>query len=136
MVTDPLSIAAGAVGVAAFEAVREFFKRIGGKLGDDVGEVVRAYTTFRLKNLTRQLERASEMLGAAGYEPCAVPPRMLTRWIEHASVEDDETLSERWAALLANAAIATDDESVPPIFATILSELTPFAARILDSLRD
>jgi len=136
MTPDPIvSVALGAAGMAGLDAVREFAKRIGGKLGDDVGDFLRQYTTHRLKNIADRMAEAHAMVEAAGREPSAVPPRTLIRWMDHASVEDDESLSKWWAAILANAAIASDDEAAPPIYAAILSELTPFAAKLLDSLQ-
>lgn len=126
----------GGAALVGFDAVREFAKHIGGKLGDDVGEWARALSTYRLNNITAKLQRAHRMIEEAGRTPNAVPPRTLLPWLEHASIEDDESLSERWAAILANAATADSEEDAPPIYSSILAELTPFAARVLDALRD
>ena len=128
-------VGGGAAAVVAFDSVREFCKHIAGKLGDDAGEFLREYTTYRLVNLASKMKRAHEMLEAAGQEPSAVPPRTLLPWLEHASVEDNPDLSELWAAILANAALATDEEDAPPIYSDMLAGLTPFAARVLDSVQ-
>ena len=46
-------------------------------------------------------------------------------WESIMSVEDYESLQERWAALLANAADPKRDGQVLPSFVEILKELTP-----------
>jgi hypothetical protein len=72
------------------------------------------------------------MLDAAGLEPHQVPFRTLVPLVESASLEDDDELTERWAALLANA--AGGQEHVPPSFPNVLRELEPVQARLLDTL--
>lgn len=131
---DPVSIAVGAAAIVAVDGGREFFKRIAGKLGDDVGEVVSEVTTFRMRNLAQTMRRARQLTEAAGKDAKPIPPRVLVPMLEGASLEDDHELQERWAALLANAAIAGDDESMLPVFAKILANLTPLSARGLQVL--
>jgi hypothetical protein len=46
------------------------------------------------------------------------------------TLEDDEEMAERWASLLANVAGGARD--VPPSFASVLRDLEPEQARILD----
>lgn len=50
--------------------------------------------------------------------------------VEAASLEEDDDLQDRWAALLANAAAGVLD--VPPSFTNVLRDLDPAAARVLD----
>jgi hypothetical protein len=50
-----------------------------------------------------------------------------------ASMEDDDALQDKWAALLANAADPRAD-TMPPSFPQILSELTPGQAQFLDAI--
>jgi len=133
---DPFSIAVGSGAILAVDAAREFARRIGGRLGDGVGEFIQGYATHRLRNVLSQFERARVMVREAGAEVGPVPPRMLVRWMEHASVEDEVSLSEKWAALLANASIGAGDEDAPQIHVSILAELTPRAAGVLEMIRD
>jgi hypothetical protein len=69
-------------------------------------------------------------------EPAAKAAEKLTdllpRQFSAASVEDDPTLQERWAALLANAANPECNSEILPSFAEILKELTPPEVRFLD----
>jgi hypothetical protein len=53
--------------------------------------------------------------------------------IEAIGDEEDDSMSDRWAALLANAAGGSPDQ-VPPSFPAILRELTAGEAQLLDAL--
>ena len=54
--------------------------------------------------------------------------------LEAAASEDDESLSTKWAALLANSAAKADGAASHPSFPRILSEIAPVEARFLDYL--
>lgn len=118
----------------AHDGISEFVKKIGGRLGEDVGELASAVVTYKARTLAETIRRAQEQVAAAGAEPHELPPRVLIPLLERASIEDDEEMRERWAALLAHAAVSDDPDDVPPIFAEILSQLTPAAATLLDVL--
>jgi hypothetical protein len=90
------------------------------------------FRAFRFKRHIRHIEKARKQLEAAGMSPRRVPLRVLAPLLEGGSLEDDEDLSERWAALLANA--AGDKHNVPPSFPKVLSELEPVEAVIMDDL--
>jgi hypothetical protein len=79
-------------------------------------------------------QKTERMLTDAGIDPHAVPPRLFLPMIENASMQDDEDLHTRWAALLANAAASPD--SVHPSFIEVLRQLTPRDAKLLDELYD
>lgn len=134
MTPDPTSMIVGAAGLLAIDSGREFLKRIAGKLGDDAGGLLSEVTTYRLRNLADRLRRAHELADATGQSAQAIPPRLLVPLLDGSSLEDDAELQARWESLIANAAIATDRDSVSPYFAEILSHLTPFAARVLSAL--
>jgi hypothetical protein len=87
----------------------------------------------------RRVERASGLVQDAAtavsesrQEPQPVPPRVLIPILERRSLEDDAYLRDRWVALLANA--ATSPTGLIPSFATILAELSPQEARVLNRL--
>jgi hypothetical protein len=87
---------------------------------------------FRLKRALRVGEKTRKLLGKYGLKPHEVPHRTAVPLLEAASLEDDEGLQDRWAALLANATAQTMD--VPPSFANVLRELDPLAATVLDAV--
>jgi hypothetical protein len=72
------------------------------------------------------------MLGDAGIAPNTVSPRLFLPILEHASLEHNEEMQGRWAALLANA--SAKEGSVHPSFIEILDQLTPEDAQLLDRL--
>jgi hypothetical protein len=86
----------------------------------------------RWKSRVRMLQRAEAYLEVAGLSASEVPLPVLVPLLEGGANEDDESMSDRWAALLANAAAAPD--AVPPGFPAILAELSPTEAALLDAI--
>jgi hypothetical protein len=119
----------------ALEPVGDLIKRIAGPVADEIGEylsaVVRPYTVVRKVEAVLKTHR---MLKERGISPHAVPPRLLLPILEGASIEDDEELHTRWAALLANAAASPN--LVHPSYIEILRQLAPEDAGLLDKLYD
>lgn len=109
-------------------ALGGFAKKILGRLAEDTYDEIKS---FRGRNLAAVVDQSREQVEASGRQAHEVPPRILIPILSGASLEDDIGLQERWAALLANVAIADSPDDVPPYFATILSQLTPFAARVV-----
>ena len=76
------------------------------------------------------------MLEEAGIEPQPVAPKVLLPILENASLEDDEELHDRRAALLANAADPGADVGVEAVFPDILRQLSRADAIFLDAVYD
>jgi abortive infection alpha-like protein len=110
----------------------EFSRRVAGKLRDGVGEGITSFAKHRLGNLAEIFRRAEIQVRDAGEEAKEIRPRLLIPIVDKASLEDDESMRERWAALLARASIAASDEEIPPLYVDILSQLTPRAAVALE----
>jgi hypothetical protein len=119
----------------ALEPIGDLVKRIAGPLADEIGEslalVVRPY---RIRLAAQMFQKTQRMLKEVGVTPHAVPPRLFLPIMENASIQDDEDLHTRWAALLANA--ATNPNLVHPSFIEILKQLGPEDAIYLDKLYD
>jgi hypothetical protein len=80
----------------------------------------------------------NEMLGQAGIEPRRVPLKLLGPIRDCGSLEEDDTLQYKWAALVANAAEERQD-GVHPAFVEVLKQISALEAQFLDvlfSLRD
>ena len=118
------------------ELVKEFLANllapVGGAAPHALAHSVVKWQQARVGRAQRLLERAASMVVEMGAVPRTVPARLLMPILERGSLEEDEELSERWAALLANASAKPD--VVLPGFATILAELSPIEARILGRL--
>lgn len=101
------------------------------ELNEILAETVRSW---RFARSLKHREKAMRQMEEAGLDPRQVPLRTLVPLLENASLEDDEGMVDRYASLLANA--ASPEGSVPPSFPTILRDLEPVQAQMLDSLYD
>jgi hypothetical protein len=86
----------------------------------------------RAPHQAKLLMRAAEKIKASGLPPSAVEDRLLRAVLEDGAMEDDEDMQERWANLLANA--STGAANVKAAFPTILAELDPRDAQLLDAV--
>jgi hypothetical protein len=132
-VSDEIELAAKSVG----ESVGALAET-SGVLGP-VRELADWVTSFihyrRQPALARQVSRAAEKIKGSGLPPAAISDKLLRELLEGGSDEDDETLQERWANLLANA-MTEDSAPVRVAFTTILADLEPGEARLLDWMAD
>jgi Abortive infection alpha len=90
----------------------------------------------RSKRLVMGLAKTKKMLEEAGLEADIVPDKVLLPIFEGMSVEDDESLSDMWAALLANAASPDNAGKVRPGFTAILKQMSPDEAQLLKWIHD
>lgn len=85
----------------------------------------------QVKLLTKAVELATKVraLGIRTAEP--IDNRLLRAVLEDGSLEPDDEMHDRWAALLVSAAAGV---AVPPAFPEVLRQLEPIEARLLDRL--
>ena len=95
-----------------FEQISEFIRQEMTRLGGKVWQM------------------AQDMVQEAGRGIDPVPMKILVQILQHASVEADDSLQKRWAALLANASTSL----VHPAFPHILSRLSSGDATFLDAI--
>jgi len=123
------------VGPPATKVVTDFLGKIfaptGDALGDALAHPIVQWQRRRVERANRLVREAAAHLEARGIEPRPVPARVLMPLLEKGSLEEDDGLGAKWAALLATA--AGTDGSVPPGFVGILSNLSPTEARLLDA---
>lgn len=111
----------------------DLLRRLAGPAADQVGLMLGDKVwEYRANNLIKITMRTQRKLRGAGLPANPVPPRLLLPLIESCSVEDNETLQEMWAGLLATASRETD--SMSPSFIETLKQLTPDEARQLEYL--
>lgn len=111
--------------------VSRFMGTVAGAPSIEISELIAEHIrAWRFKREVKHVKKAMKQLEDAGMSPKAIPMRTLAPLIEGGSLEDDESLVDRWASLLANAAGGSQD--VPPSFPNVLRELDPAAARVLD----
>jgi hypothetical protein len=89
---------------------------------------------WRFKRQIRLLQEVKRLLDQSGQDIKPIATRLFFPVLEAASIEDDDEMQTRWAALLANEAISVG--SVHPSFIDILKQLAPGDARLLDRISD
>ena len=130
-------IAKGLTAVGAAIPFTGIVKTLLGPAADEVAEMLRdRVRLYRYGNQMRCLEKAEKMAQEAGFTPRAVPPKILFPLLEGASFEHDENLHDMWAALLANASSPENSGGVRPGFISILRQLAPDEAAVLNWMFD
>jgi hypothetical protein len=114
------------------EIVVNLLGRVSIEIGDELGDMARRWRANRGHRIAT---RAIEIIDAAGAPRRPVPAKVLIPALEHASLEDDEELQERWAILIANAA-NRDAQDVSRTYVEVLKELTPRDAKLLEWICD
>lgn len=127
---DPLTALILGGSFLAKEAVGDAAKRILGPSWDVVGARVR--NRLFGSHVGPVVGEAAELLLEARHEPQPVPAQILMQLLEHASHEEDETLHQKWVALLANAASPTAANKILPSYVDTLRQITPKQAEMLD----
>jgi len=114
---------------------KDFLEKLLGPAAEEAGQILGDKIKFyRVRNMLKVLERSKRLLEEQGLNPKAVSLKALFPLLDHASLEEDAGLQEKWAALLANAASSTSELS--PAFPEILKQLSPAEARLLDGVYD
>jgi hypothetical protein len=100
-------------------------EEIGGILADRI-------RLWRYKNQIGILIKAREYNDRKGISPKTIPVKTLANLIEASSYEENESLKERWSALLANATDPTNNFSLHNAFIDVLKQLSPLEVEVLD----
>jgi hypothetical protein len=115
------------------DKLADLLHKLAGPMFDEFGAMLAdKVRVYRVKNLVSTVQKTGRILRDAGLPANSVPPRLLLPIIENSSVEDNETLQEMWAGLLATASQQTD--TISPSFAETLKQLTPDEARHLEHI--
>lgn len=101
-------------------------------LGDTVGPTVDKLRLRREERYAILVNETAKRLLAAGVAYHAVRDPFLRAVVEHATLEDNPDLQNKWAALLATA--ASDADAAPIALPNILAQLSPREARALDAM--
>jgi len=86
---------------------------------------------FRFKNQVGIILKAEEYLRKKNIKTKKVSLKVLAPFLEDCSLEEDEDLKEKWAALLVN--IVKEDSPIDnSLYSIILSQLSPKDARVFE----
>ena len=128
---------AAAAVVSIYGVVKPFLAKILGPGAEEIGEIGRNYIKGRrAKNAERTLADADKLLAEAGREPQEVPLDVAVPLLEAASLQEEPSMTELWAALLANAADPAQQAPVQTAFVSILRDLTAPEAKLLQLVAD
>ena len=119
---------------ATLEPFANLLEKIAGPAAEELGLALREHVRFlRMKRQVRLWQRTKEFLDQAGIEPKRVPLKLLAPIMESGSLEEDDPLQDRWAALLANA--AAGKQTVHPAFPEMLKQLSAMEVVMLEILQ-
>lgn len=112
-----------------------FLERLLGPATEELGQTLAdSIRVRRLKKSLAHLKRVQEICAEADFQPRRLSLKAVLPILEAASLEDDERLSEMWAALLANAAKPVEPVE-HPAFVEVLRQLSSADALALDEFR-
>src|SRR4051812_10152986 len=100
-------------------------------VGLAIGDSVKVW---RFKRQLRLLQEVKRLIEHSGADIKPIATRLFFPVLEAASIEGDDEMQTRWAALLANE--ATNVGYVHPSFIDVLRQLAPQDAGLLDKLCD
>lgn len=114
-----------------------FLSEIFGDLGKEMAGIFHdTVKYYRYKNLLRLVDKVVEIRHDRKVKGKAnvIPPRFAISLIEQASLEDDETIQDMWAGLIANATDPEKRLNMRKQYVEIISSLEPLDAKILEWL--
>lgn len=124
-------------------AVEKYAEQITGTARGELGSWLADHVRLRrFKSQLKIVGKAQKFAEDAGFDPGVVNLKVLVPLLEAGSLEDDadtddaERMTDRWAALLANASHANREDEVLPSFPEVLRQLTPVEAKLLDAIYD
>lgn len=130
--TEALATGMKAAMETLFEPVKDLVQKVAGPVAEELGLTLGEHVRqFRMKRELRLWTRTKEMLKDAGISPRQVALKLLYPLIQNGVLEEDDSLQDKWAALLANS--CKEGNEVLPSFPEILKQITPAEAQFLDS---
>lgn len=109
---------------------------VAGSLEQGMGIFEDRLRYMRRERQLRLMHRADQMLKELGLAVPnrAVPLKLAIPLIQGASLEEDDELQDRWAALLVNASNADFGSEIQRVHIEILEQITALEAKILDTV--
>jgi hypothetical protein len=118
------------------EGLSNVCSKLFSKSADKIGEILAEWIgvksdPWRVKNLLGSMEKTNQILVDRGIKPAPISKKLIYQFLDGASKEEDETLQQLWAGLLATA---LQGHQTHPAYPNILGQLTPLEAKILNVL--
>ncbi len=118
------------------QSALDFASSVTGAPGKELGAWFADHVRlWRFKSQISILKKAERACSDAGFTSQRVRTNILVPLLEQASLEEDDAMQNRWAALLANASTSENADAVQPGFVSVLGQLTPLDADVLVVVR-
>jgi hypothetical protein len=132
---DPVTTELIIVGVTEVaKRAEDFLTAALGHPGESIGEILGNTAHRRIENAQAVLGKSNLILLNIGLKTGEIPLNILQPAIEAASLQEDPTLQDIWANLLANAGDPRQSNSVMASFPAMLKELGGQEVKFLDAL--
>lgn len=121
--------------VAAAIPGGDLIRRMFGASADLIGERLRDKLRDRLARREQEgIDKATKMLKDAEITPKEIPFKILCQVLDGMSMEEDDSLHDMWAALLANA-VSGIQFRIRPSFISLLRDMAPDEAQLLHAIQ-
>lgn len=118
---------------ALYKPIEEIVKTLAGPAAEEIGLSFKdSVQTWRLKRQIRLFTEVKKRCDAAGINPQSVKLSFLFDVVDRATLEEDDTLQDRWANLVANAADPGYEGLISCAFPDILRQLSKEEAVFLE----
>ena len=118
---------------AAMKAACEAFSDVIGPPAKATGQLLASpIHMMQAELILRFIPRYKRLVEQAGMSQRQVPFRIWFSILQNVSIEEDNSMQERWAALLIDAANPDSEVDLPPSFLETLKQLSPQEAGALD----
>lgn len=121
----------------ANEAIAASGRWLGSVVADPIkGIIADQLNAFRWKRQVRFVQKAKEFLREQGLDEPGknVPLKAAFPIIQAALMEDDDSLQDKWARLLASHMATSSNTSIPQAFTSVLGDLAADDAKLLDMI--
>jgi hypothetical protein len=136
-ISDPIEIGLVVAGVSQVtKQAEDFIAAIAGRPGESIGTILGDIMRRRINNAEVVASKAHLTLLNLELKPREVPLEIMHPILEAAALQEDPSMQDIWANLLANAADRREVTSVSAVFPVILKELRTEEVRFLDALLD
>lgn len=106
------------------DAAKGFLGKLLGPAIDEVGQLIAdPIRSWRLRNQIKILQKTEQYVKDRGISTKIIAVKTLVPLLEYSSLEDDETLQEKWANLFINY-VNSDENYESSVFPYILSQLS------------
>lgn len=115
------------------DVAKEFIDKLVSPSVEELGLLIKDQVSFwRFGNQVKILTKAKHLCEKNNISIKAISPKLLCPYLEHASLEDDEVLQDKWAILLSNM-VDSNQNIQSHVFPYILSQLSKEEFNLVES---